>query len=124
MTFRTAYEPGVLRAVGRNGGKEAATWEMRTAGKAVKVTAAADRAGIVAGFDEVSVVTRAGGGCEGGAESAAGDLVTFKIEGPGVIVAVDNGDKVSHEAYQGMQRQLFAGGRSRLCGRRGRGGSR
>ncbi len=109
VTFTTAYAPGVLRAVGRNKGQEAATWEMQTAGKPVKVSAKADRANIVSSFDDVSIVTVNVVDDKGVMNPTAVDLVTFKIDGPGKIIAVDNGDRASHEAYQALQRHMFAG---------------
>jgi beta-galactosidase len=37
------------------------------------------------------------------------DLVTFNIEGPGQIVAVDNGDATSHDPFQANYRKAFNG---------------
>jgi len=33
----------------------------------------------------------------------------FAVTGPGAIVAVDNGDLVSHESFQGSERAAFDG---------------
>jgi lysophospholipase L1-like esterase len=36
-------------------------------------------------------------------------LISFKIAGPGLIAAVDNGDNSSHEPFQGSERHAFQG---------------
>jgi beta-galactosidase len=37
------------------------------------------------------------------------NLITFKVEGAGEIVAVGNGNPISLESYQGNQRKAFNG---------------
>jgi len=39
----------------------------------------------------------------------ANDLITFKIEGPGVVAVVDSGSIASHEPFQASQRKAFQG---------------
>jgi beta-galactosidase len=39
----------------------------------------------------------------------ASNLIRFSIDGPGQIVAVDNGDPTSFEPFQAMQRKAFNG---------------
>ena len=39
----------------------------------------------------------------------ADHLVEFKLEGPGKIVGVDNGNPVSHESFKAPQRKAFHG---------------
>jgi beta-galactosidase len=109
VTFRTPFEPGTLRAVGRNDNQEAAGFEMKTAGKAVKLAAASDRAAITPGFDDVAIVEVLALDEGGVRNPLAANPITFKIDGPGQIIAVDNGDKLSHESYQDLQRQLYRG---------------
>jgi beta-galactosidase len=82
---------------------------MLSAGRPVKVSAKADRASIVPSFDDVSVVTVNVVDDKGVMNPTAADLVNFKIDGPGKIIAVDNGDRASHEQYQAIQRHMFAG---------------
>jgi hypothetical protein len=38
-----------------------------------------------------------------------GNLITFRISGPGVIAAVDNADNASHELFRTNQRHAFQG---------------
>jgi len=42
-----------------------------------------------------------------------------RVTGPGAVVAVDNQDITSHEAFQGNVRSAYQGGASRSCGRGG-----
>jgi beta-galactosidase len=39
----------------------------------------------------------------------ADDEITFAIDGPGTIAAVDNGDVTSHEAFQANHRHAYHG---------------
>jgi len=39
----------------------------------------------------------------------ADDSITFKIDGPGEIVATDNGDPTSFEPFQAHERRAFNG---------------
>jgi beta-galactosidase len=39
----------------------------------------------------------------------ADGVVSFKLTGPGVIAAVDNGDNASHEPFQASSRHAFQG---------------
>ncbi|GAJ19785.1 unnamed protein product, partial [marine sediment metagenome] len=39
----------------------------------------------------------------------ADDLITFQLKGPAEIVAVDNGNRASHESFQANQRRAFHG---------------
>jgi beta-galactosidase len=110
ITYGTAFEPGTLRAVAKKGGKEAATYELRSAGKPAKLTAAADRPALAArSFDDVAVVTVTAQDDKGVMNPNADAAVTFRLQGPAELVAVDNGDRASHESYRGNTRQLFGG---------------
>jgi beta-galactosidase len=40
---------------------------------------------------------------------SADNLIQFKVTGPGVIAAVDNGDNASHELFQTNSRHAFQG---------------
>jgi len=39
----------------------------------------------------------------------AGNLVTFHVDGPGAVAAVDNADNASHEPFQASQRSAYRG---------------
>lgn len=103
------FEPGTLRAVGTNGGKEAATSELRTAGKPAKIVLTADLNSLFPRWDYVSYVTATVVDANGVVVPDANQLITFKIKGGGVIVAVDSADNSSHEPFQAAERRAYQG---------------
>jgi beta-galactosidase len=107
--WRVAYEPGTLRAVGRNQGKDVATYEMHTAGKAARIALAADRKKLGAGWDDVAYVTATVVDDKGITVPEAVAKVAFEIAGPGLLVAVDNADFASVEPFQASERTVFDG---------------
>jgi beta-galactosidase len=46
---------------------------------------------------------------QGIVQPAASDLVTFKVTGPGLIIATDNGDLTDHEPFQSPEHHAFHG---------------
>lgn len=103
------YEPGVVEVVAYKNGKPWAKDLVRTAGEASKLEASADRSTIRAdGFDLAFVTLRITDE-NGLLASRANDPLDFEIEGPGEIVAADNGDPTSFEPFQASQRRAFNG---------------
>jgi beta-galactosidase len=107
--WKIPFEPGTLKAVGKNKDRVVATYELRTAGKPAKVVLAADRSKLTADWDDVSYITVSITDANGVLVPDATDLITFKLSGPGVIVAVDSGDNSSHEPFQGNTRRAYQG---------------
>jgi beta-galactosidase len=107
--WKVSYAPGILKAVGKKGGRVVATHELRTAGKAVGITLVADRAKLPMGWDNVSYVTARIVDANGTLVPGAQDVIAFKVTGPGIIAAVDSGDNTNHEMYQATQRTAFLG---------------
>ena len=107
--WKVAHEPGTIRAIGRNGGKVVATHELRTAGAPAKLVIVTDRAELEQDWNDVSYVTATAVDAKGVPCPWAGDLVSFKIEGSGVIAAVDNGDRGDSAPVQATERKLFQG---------------
>jgi len=108
-TWKVTYAPGTLRAVGRNGGKEVAAHELRTAGPAAKLVLAVDHAQLTADWNDVATVTVMAVDANGVPCPWATQLVTFKLDGPGVIAGVDNGDRADPAPYLASERKLFQG---------------
>jgi beta-galactosidase len=113
-TWRVPYEPGTIKALGKNGDKVVATDELRTAGKPAKIVLTADRdklpAGLSDSFENISYVTAAVADENGVTIPWADDLISFKISGIlATIVAVDNGDIASHEPFQASERHAYQG---------------
>jgi beta-galactosidase len=107
--WQVDFEPGTLKAVGRNDGQVVATHEMRTAEKATKIALSAERATLPASWDQVCYVIANIEDEHGTPQPLADDEITFAIDGPGTIAAVDNADVTSHEAFQANHRHAYHG---------------
>jgi beta-galactosidase len=108
-TWTVPFAAGMLRAIGSNGGKVAASYELRTAGKPAQVVLTADRNALTPVWDDVVYVTATVVDVQGIMVPNAGDLIHFKISGPGIVAAVDSGDNASHEPFQASERRAFQG---------------
>ena len=108
-TWMVPFEPGTLRAVGRNTGRVVAGHELRTAGKPAKILLAVDRKQLPVDWDDVAFVAATIVDKDGVIVPNADDLITFKLSGPGTIAAVDNGSRISHDPFQATQRHAFQG---------------
>jgi beta-galactosidase len=111
------YEPGELKVISYKNGKEWATDVTKTAGPAAKLLAQADRTTITADGQDLSFVTVTIADNDGLLVPRSQNRICFSIEGPGEIVATDNGDPTSFESFQSTERNAFNG----LCLAIGRG---
>ncbi len=107
--WRVSFAPGILQAVARNDGQIVATDELRTAGKPAKIILSTETKTLAPTFDAVAIVRAKITDADGIEIPRAHDLISFKISGPGQVVAVDNGDNSSHELFQASERQAFEG---------------
>lgn len=108
-TWTVPFERGTLKAVGRNGGKDVALHELKTAGKAAKIVLKTDRPSVQNSWDDVIYISAGLTDEEGNPVTSTGTKLTFAISGPGVIAAVDNGDNASAEPYGATSRRTFKG---------------
>ncbi len=108
-TWRVPFAAGVIRAVAKNKGELAGADELHTAGPATKLLLTADEQSLTTAWDDVSYVRAEVADDTGVRNPHASDLITFSITGPGKIIAVDNADLDSHEAFRGNQRHAFRG---------------
>lgn len=109
IVWTVDFAPGELRAIGYAKGRKVADDVLRTAGKAaaLKLTAEAPRVG--SGFDDVVAVRVEVVDAKGVLVPAAKTLVSVAVEGPGTIVAFDNGDVNDHTAFTAPQRAVAGG---------------
>jgi beta-galactosidase len=107
--WRVPYEPGTIRAVGRNGGREAAAHELRSAGAAAAIVLASDRGTLSTAWDDVAFVTATVVDAGGVAVPGAAAKIAFEVSGPGILVGVDNADASSVEPFQASARTVFDG---------------
>jgi beta-galactosidase len=104
-----AYQPGELKVVAYKNGKKWATDSMKTTGAASKVTLRPDRDQIRSDGKDLSFVTVAVADKEGLMVPRSKNRIRFQIEGPGEIVATDNGDATSFESFQSKERNAYNG---------------
>ena len=104
-----SYEPGMLKVVAYKDGKKWATDAMKTAGKPAALNLEPDRREILANGRDLSFVTVRVTDSGRGDGPAADNRIHFDMEGPGEIVATDNGDPTSFELFQSHDRNAFNG---------------
>lgn len=103
------YASGTLEVVSYKNGREWARSSVKTASDAAALEAKPDRAEIRADGCDLSFVTVRIVDQDGGLATRANHRIQFKIEGPGEIVATDNGDPTSFEPFQAHERQALNG---------------
>jgi beta-galactosidase len=103
------FEPGAIKAIGKNKGQMVATHELHTAGKPMKIVLAADRGKLSPEWDDVVYVTASVVDENGVLVPGADQPIAFQVTGPGVIAAVDSADNASHEPFQASERHAFQG---------------
>ncbi|HEY3836330.1 MAG TPA: beta-galactosidase GalB [Bryobacteraceae bacterium] len=103
------YQPGELRAVAYKNGRHWATDAVKTADTPASLALTADRVEIANdGLDLSFITVRVLDGA-GVVVPRADNRITFSIEGPGEIVATDNGNPTSLEPFHTPVRRAFNG---------------
>jgi len=103
------YQPGELKVVAYKNGRRWATDTMKTTGPATKLTLQADRTKIQADGQDLSFVTVTVADKHDLQVPRAMNHIRFSIDGPGEIVATDNGDATSFEPFQAPEHNAFNG---------------
>jgi beta-galactosidase len=103
------YQPGELKVVAYKNGKAWATDVMKTTGPAAKLKLQADRNTITADGQDLSFVTVTVADQDGLLVPRSHNQIHFDINGPGEIVATDNGDATSFESFQSHERKAYNG---------------
>lgn len=103
------YSPGTVRVIAYKNGKKWAANELKTTGKAFKLklktkTRKINSNGVDLVFVEVDVVDK-----NGLMVPRSNQSISFSIEGPGQIVATDNGDATSFVSFRSHVRNAFNG---------------
>ena len=107
--WKVEFETGTIKAVGKNNGKTVAEYELRTAGKPAKIVLSANKNSLANNWDDVAFVEAKIVDINGVIVPSANDSVTFKVEGAGVIAAVDSGDNTNIAPFQDVKRKAFQG---------------
>lgn len=103
------YEPGKLEVVAYKNGERWADASVATAGEPARLAAETDRAALRADGLELAFVTVRVLDASGRPAPRANHPLVFSLEGPGEIVATDNGDPTSFEPFQAPRRRAFNG---------------
>ena len=103
------YQPGELKVVAYKNGKKWATDTVKTTGPAAKLLLSADRRKIMADGQDLSFITVTVADKHGLQVPRAKNHIEFLIDGPGEILATDNGDATSFESFQAPERNAYNG---------------
>jgi beta-galactosidase len=103
------YQPGTLKVVAYKNGKQWAVAETKTAGEPTALEVEADRTAIHADGQDLCFVTVKITDKSGRLAPRADQRVRFSVEGPGEIIATDNGDPTSFESFSSHERKAFNG---------------
>lgn len=103
------YEAGEVRVKTWKKGQPWADASIRTVGEAAKLSLTADRMTIGNDGRDLSFVTLRVLDKDGNVVPAAKQPIDFSIEGPGEIVATDNGDPTDMTAFPAHRRAAFNG---------------
>ncbi len=104
-----SYAPGVLKVIAYKNGKRWAEDSVKTANDAYRLECDADRSEIKADGNDLSFVTICITDKEGQLVPTANNLLRFTIEGPGEIIATDNGDATDMTPFPATERKAFNG---------------
>ncbi|MCC8616505.1 beta-galactosidase GalB [Xanthomonas vesicatoria] len=103
------YQPGELRVQAYKDGRPWASDRVQTAGRAARMQLTPDRSRIDGDGRDLSFVTVRLLDRDGRPAPTAGDRLRFRIDGPGELVATDNGDPTNLESFGASQRNAFNG---------------
>ena len=103
------FQPGTLKVVAYKNGRTWAADTVKTAGAPAKLLAEADRTRLRADGQDLAYITVTVADKDGVMAPRAKNRLTFELEGPGEIVATDNGDATSFEPFKSPERNAFNG---------------
>jgi len=109
LSWDIPYEPGVLKAVGKKGGKEVMIGEVRTTGAPHALRLSADRVSIGADARDVAHVKIEIVDSEGNIVPTADNRIHFSLEGEATLIGVDNGNPLDHDPFKLNERNAFNG---------------
>lgn len=117
------YTPGTVKVVTYKDGNKWAEASIRTTGDPAGLKLSADRSTIIADGEDLSFVTLTVVDSEGNTVPEAANKITFSVDGPGKIVATDNGLPTDMTRFPSSARNAFSGcALAIVCGESGRPG--
>ncbi len=109
LLWTVKYSPGGISAKGYNGDVLAATETVATTGPAATVQLQGDRTNLVSDGEDVRPIEVDILDAQGRIVPTADNLVTFRVEGPGYIAGVGNGNPGDHDPDKASFRHAFNG---------------
>jgi beta-galactosidase len=109
IRWKVKYEPGTLKAIGKNANGHTQEVEIKTSGAPAKIKLTADRETMKAGGKDLSFVTVQITDKDGIPVPYAKNEIAFKTTGEVKLIAVDNGNPTSHTSFQSKSIQTFNG---------------
>lgn len=106
---KVIYQSGELKVIAYKNGKQWATDVMKTTGEAAKLALSADRNKIASDGADLAFVTVRVEDQNNLMVPRSHPLIRFAVEGPGEIVATDNGDAICYTSFQSTQREAYNG---------------
>ena len=103
------YEPGELKLIAYKNGKQWAEEIVKTTGRASKLLISADRTVINADGEDLAFITVKVADKNGLTIPDAKNKISFSIEGPGEIIATDNGDPANLVSFASHEREVYFG---------------
>lgn len=103
------YVAGKITAIARKGGKEVSRDELETTGKAVALVMETENANWKADGMDLQYVKVYAVDSKGRKVPTATGEVTFDVNGVASIIAVDNGNHLSDDLFDGNKKQLYNG---------------
>jgi beta-galactosidase len=103
------YAPGELKVIVYKSGKKWAEETVKTTGPATKLIATTDRTKIKNDGNDLAFISVRVADVNGLTDPRAKHEITFTIEGPGEIVATDNGDPTDFTSFVSKTRKAFNG---------------
>ena len=103
------YQPGTVKVISYKNGKQWATDEVKTTGNAALLNLSADRNEIAPDGSDLAYITVKIQDKDRLTVPRSHSLIKFEVDGPGEIVATDNGDPTSFVPFQSHEREAFNG---------------
>ena len=103
------YEPGELQVIAYKNGRKWAESEVKTTDKPMKLLATVDREIIKADGKDLAFITIQIADKDRLFVPCSNNQIEFSIEGPGEIVATDNGDATNMVSFTSKKREAFNG---------------
>jgi len=109
--YQVPYAPGRLLAVGYRDGREAARWELRTAGQPAAAVVSVDRSQLRANGEDLAYVAVELHDADGTPIYARQDdrKVRVRVSGAATLAGIGNGNPVDVSSFQSGERKTFHG---------------